>query len=401
MVAVNFFEFQMKNNPFLSLQSLALRFARPAMASLMAAGLAVPLTLMTAPVAAAATVKHPGATPATSAESKKAKKAHLLKTGGPQPATFIRTGGPKPAVVPPHLRKRASYTVVPGERRAHLSRIAFTPSRSQAFRMREPEGSLSVLALRSNAALVVDQNTHEALYEKNSTEVMPIASISKLMTAMVVLDSKAPMDEVVEVTDADRDYEKNTGSRLSVGSHLSREDMLHIALMSSENRAAAALSRYFPGGRPGFVAAMNKKALELGMTNTHFLDPTGLSPNTSSASDLVKMVSAAYQYPQIREFSTDVAYDVHPGTRTLHYGSTNALVRNPGWQIGLQKTGFTNEAGECMVMQTTVRDRPVIMVLLDSVGKYSRVGDAERVHTWLGLGGVQRVTSAEAMHAGT
>ena len=392
----------MKKNPFLSLQSLALRFARPAMASLMAAGLVVPLTLVSAPVAAAATVKHPAATPATPAAGKKAKKAHLLKTtGGPQPATFIRTGGPQPAVIPPHLRKRVTFTMEPGERRAHVSRIAFSPTHSQAFRMREPEGSLSVLALRSNAALVVDQNTHEALYEKNSTEVMPIASISKLMTAMVVLDSKAAMDEVVEVTDADRDYEKNTGSRLSVGSRLSREDMLHIALMSSENRAAAALSRYFPGGRPAFVAAMNKKALELGMTNTHFLDPTGLSPNTSSASDLVKMVSAAYQYPQIREFSTDVAYDVHPGTRTLHYGSTNALVRNPGWQIGLQKTGFTNEAGECMVMQTTVRDRPVIMVLLDSVGKYSRVGDAERVHTWLGLGGVQRVTSAESIHAGT
>jgi D-alanyl-D-alanine endopeptidase (penicillin-binding protein 7) len=146
---------------------------------------------------------------------------------------------------------------------------------------------------------------------------------------------------------------------------------------------------------------MNKKALELGMTDTHFLDPTGLSPNVSSARDLVKMVNAAYQYPMIRDFSTDTAYDVNTGKRTLHYASTNALVRNPGWKIGLQKTGFTNEAGECMVMQTTVHDRPVIMVLLDSTGKYSRVADAQRVHTWLDLGGVQRVTSVDTVRAGT
>jgi len=188
---------------------------------------------------------------------------------------------------------------------------------------------------------------------------------------------------------------------LSVGSRLSREDMLHIALMASENRAAAALSRYFPGGRPAFVDAMNKKALELGMTDTHFLDPTGLSPNTSSARDLVKMVNAAYQYPQIRDFSTDTSYDVFTGRKTIHYASTNALVRNHSWQIGLQKTGFTNEAGECMVMQTMVHDRPVIMVLLDSVGKYSRVADAQRLHTWLDNGGVQRVTSAEPERTGT
>jgi D-alanyl-D-alanine endopeptidase (penicillin-binding protein 7) len=222
------------------------------------------------------------------------------------------------------------------------------------------------------------------------------------MTAMVVLDSKAAMTEQVEVTDEDRDYEKNTGSRLSVGSVLSREDMLHIALMASENRAAAALSRYFPGGRPAFMAAMNAKAKSLGMTDTHFENPTGLtSQNVSSARDLVKMVNAAYQYPMIRRFSTDRSYEVYTGKRTIAYNSTNALVRNPTWDIGLQKTGFINEAGECLVMQATIHDRPMIMVLLDSSGKYSRFADAQRLRTWLDNGGEQRITSADANGAGT
>ncbi|WP_176061886.1 D-alanyl-D-alanine endopeptidase [Paraburkholderia phymatum] len=258
------------------------------------------------------------------------------------------------------------------------------------------------LMLRSSVAYVVDQNTSESLFDKNSRAVVPIASITKLMTAMVVLDSKAAMTEQIEVTDEDRDYEKNTGSRLSVGSVLSREDMLHIALMASENRAAAALSRYFPGGRPAFMAAMNAKAKALGMTDTHFENPTGLtSQNVSSARDLVKMVNAAYQYPLIRKFSTDRSYEVYTGKRSIAYNSTNALVRNPSWEIGLQKTGFINEAGECLVMQATIHDRPMIMVLLDSSGKYSRFADAQRLRTWLDNGGEQRITSADANGAGT
>ncbi|HLX00724.1 MAG TPA: serine hydrolase, partial [Trinickia sp.] len=195
---------------------------------------------------------------------------------------------------------------------------------------------------------------------------------------------------------------KNTGSRLSVGSVLSREDMLHIALMASENRAAAALSRYYPGGRPAFLEAMNAKAKQLGMTDTHFESPSGLtSENVSSARDLVKMVNAAYQYPLIRKFSTDESYDVFTGKRTIPYRSTNALVRNPTWDIGLQKTGFINEAGECLVMQATIEGRPVIMVLLDSSGKYSRFADATRVRNWLDAGGAQRITSADAGGSGT
>jgi D-alanyl-D-alanine endopeptidase (penicillin-binding protein 7) len=225
------------------------------------------------------------------------------------------------------------------------------------------------------------------------------------MTAMVVLDSKESLAEQIEVTDEDRDYEKNTGSRLAVGSVLSREDMLHIALMASENRAAAALSRYYPGGRPAFIAAMNAKAKQLGMTDTHFENSTGLtSLNVSSARDLVKMVNAAYQYPLIRRFSTDRSYEVYTGRRSLAYNSTNALVRgaNSTWDIGLQKTGFINEAGECLVMQATIHGRPMIMVLLDSSGKYSRFADATRLRTWLDNGGDQpHITSADAGGAGT
>ncbi|CAB3747391.1 D-alanyl-D-alanine endopeptidase [Paraburkholderia humisilvae] len=298
-------------------------------------------------------------------------------------------------------KRRVSYTMN-GRHHSVVRRVAFeprSPTAGQAFGLREsPEG----VALRSSVAYVVDQNTQESVFDKNSRAVVPIASITKLMTAMVVLDSNEPMTESIEVTDEDRDYEKNTGSRLSVGSVLSREDMLHIALMASENRAAAALSRYYPRGRPAFMAAMNAKAKALGMVDTHFENPTGLtSQNVSTARDLVKMVSAAYQYPLIRRFSTDRSYEVYTGKRTLAYNSTNALVRNPTWDIGLQKTGFINEAGECLVMQATIDNRPMIMVLLDSAGKYSRFADATRLRTWIDNGGEQRVTSADANGAGT
>ncbi|QBC31499.1 D-alanyl-D-alanine endopeptidase [Pandoraea sp. XY-2] len=280
-----------------------------------------------------------------------------------------------------------------GKRRVVTSyrTVNFTPqaqdrlSAGRAFGLHE---SPDALALRSSVAYVVDERTGESLFDKNSQAVLPIASISKLMTAMVSLDAGVPMTDMMEVTDEDRDYEKGTGSRLSVGSRLSREDMLHIALMSSENRAAAALSRYFPGGRPAFLAAMNRKAKQLGMNDTHFNDPTGLSSqNVSSARDLVKMVKAAYQYPMIRRFSTDSNYDVNTGRRELHYVSTNHLIGHPGWEIGLQKTGYINEAGQCLVMQANVDGRPVIMILLDSTGKYSRFADATRVRKWLLEGG--------------
>jgi D-alanyl-D-alanine endopeptidase (penicillin-binding protein 7) len=297
--------------------------------------------------------------------------------------------------------RRVSYTM--NGRHHVVRRVAFEPRQpvaSEAFGLHE---SSSALMLRSSVAYAVDQNTLEPLFDKNSRAVVPIASISKLMTAMVVLDSKAPLDEKITVTDEDRDFVKHTGSRLSVGSVLSREDMLHIALMASENRAAAALSRYYPGGRPAFIAAMNAKAKQLGMTDTRFASPSGLtSENVSTARDLVKMVNAAYQYPLIRRFSTDRSYDVFNGKRNIPYNSTNALIRNPSWDIGLQKTGFINEAGECLVMQTTIHGRPMIMVLLDSTGKYSRFADASRMRAYLDtIGDQPRITSADAGGTGT
>ncbi|MDR6502625.1 D-alanyl-D-alanine endopeptidase (penicillin-binding protein 7) [Burkholderia ambifaria] len=301
-------------------------------------------------------------------------------------------------------RKRMTLAAgVHGGHRGAVRQVAFQPRRptvGQAFGLHDTPDAL---ALRSSVAYVVDQNSGEPLFDKNSHAVVPIASISKLMTAMVVLDSKSPMADQIEVTDEDRDYEKGTGSRLSVGSVLSREDMLHIALMASENRAAAALSRYYPGGRPAFVAAMNAKAKALGMTDTHFENSTGLSSsNVSSARDLVKMVNAAYQYPMIRQFSTDRTYEVYTGKRNLVYNSTNALIRGNGsWDIGLQKTGFINEAGECLVMQATIHGRPMVMVLLDSFGKYSRFADAARLRNWLDAGGGERLTAANTPNGGT
>jgi D-alanyl-D-alanine endopeptidase (penicillin-binding protein 7) len=299
-------------------------------------------------------------------------------------------------------KRRVNYRMDPHGRRSAVHAVAFqprTPSVGQAFGLHETPDTL---ALRSSVAYVVDQNTQEMLFDKNSRAVVPIASITKLMTAMVVLDSHAALNEELQVTDEDRDYEKYTGSRLAVGSVLNREDMLHIALMASENRAAAALSRYYANGRPGFIAAMNAKAKSLGMMDTHFENSTGLtSQNVSSARDLVKMVNAAYQYPLIRKFSTDTSYDVFTGKRNIAYRSTNALIRNPSWDIGLQKTGFINEAGECLVMQATINGRPVVMVSLDSSGKYSRFADAGRLRSYLDTAGEPRITSADAGGGGT
>ncbi|MFM0092707.1 D-alanyl-D-alanine endopeptidase [Paraburkholderia sediminicola] len=364
-----------------------------------AAAFATPVSTFAAtPATTAKTSKHakaakkPAAATADKVSGNKAAKgaaANVTAAGDDAPRTSVK-------------RKRVTYSSN-GRHHSVVRRVAYEPrppTVGQAFGLHETPDALM---LRSSVAYVIDQNTGESLFDKNSRAVVPIASITKLMTSMVVLDSKEPMTDQIEVTDEDRDYEKNTGSRLSVGSVLSREDMLHIALMASENRAAAALSRYFPGGRPAFLAAMNAKAKQLGMTDTHFENPTGLtSQNVSSARDLVKMVNAAYQYPMIRKFSTDHSYEVYTGKRSLAYNSTNALVRNPTWDIGLQKTGFINEAGECLVMQATIHGRPMIIVLLDSSGKYSRFADATRLRTWLDNGGDQpRITSADAGGAGT
>lgn len=238
----------------------------------------------------------------------------------------------------------------------------------------------------SNSLLVVNQNTGEIKFTKNAEEQVPIASITKLMTAMVVLDADLPMSEMVTITDNDVDRIKGTSSRLPLGTTFSRDDMLKLALMSSENRAAYALSRQYPGGRPAFIRAMNAKALSLGLMQTHFSDPTGLSPdNQSTAHDLYQLVAAAYQYPLIRQATTTPEYEVTVTgrQRPLLYKNTNVLVRKGDWNIGLSKTGFINEAGRCLVMQATIASEPLMIVLLDASGTNKRTGDANMIRKWL------------------
>lgn len=242
------------------------------------------------------------------------------------------------------------------------------------------------LQLQSTKAVVFDARTGQILYAKNAEATAPIASITKLMTAMVVLDGKLPMDEMLTISKDDVDRLKGTYSRLQIGTRQSRKEMLRLALMSSENRAASALGRHYPGGRAAFVAQMNRKAAALRMSHTHFDDTTGLSSrNLSSAGDLVKMTQAASQYALIREFTTTPERTVSfPQPRySLGFVNTNRLVRAGSWDIELSKTGFTNEAGRCLVMKTRVGDRPLVMVLLNSQGKLTPVGDATRIKQWL------------------
>lgn len=244
------------------------------------------------------------------------------------------------------------------------------------------------LALASSKVLVMNQNTNEIIYSKNLDTPTPIASVTKLMTAMVVLDAKLNLRDEVTISDADVDYIKGTSSRLSVGTTVTREDLLNLALIASENRAASALSTSYPGGRSKFVQDMNAKAASLGMQHTHFADATGLdSNNVSTAQDLAKMVQAAYQYPLIRQITTTPGYDLLAVNRRqpMHFNNTNTLVRTEQsqWDIGLSKTGYISEAGRCLVMQATIAGEPMIMVLLDSVGKLTRIGDAKRVKKWM------------------
>jgi len=240
------------------------------------------------------------------------------------------------------------------------------------------------LALFSHSALVIDQNSGQVLFEKHPGTVVPIASISKLMTAMVVLDAKLDMNEVIAIGDEDVDGLKGTRSRLPVGTTMTREAAMLLALMSSENRAAHALGRHYPGGMRAFVTAMNRKAQALGMGNSSFEEPTGLSSNNvSTARDLARMVAAAARYPEIRQFSTTEEAKVDLNGQIREFRNTNALVRNDNWEIGVSKTGYISEAGRCLVMQARLADKPVVIVLLDSTGKMTRVGDANRIKRWM------------------
>ncbi|HVL56412.1 MAG TPA: serine hydrolase [Burkholderiaceae bacterium] len=240
------------------------------------------------------------------------------------------------------------------------------------------------LDLRSAVAMVVEQDSGEVLYQKNPQAVLPIASITKLMTAMVVLDADLPLHEMLEISDADRDTEKHTSSRLDIGSRLARGEMLQLALMASENRAASALARHYPGGATAFIAQMNRKARELGMRDSHFADSTGLSSrNVSSGRDLALLARAAHDYPLIREFSTAPNLTVDTAYRLVTFRSTNRLIERPEWQIGMQKTGYISEAGNCLVMQIGLDGRSYILVLLDSNGAASRTQDVMRLRRWL------------------
>jgi D-alanyl-D-alanine endopeptidase (penicillin-binding protein 7) len=348
------------------------------------------VSLMTVALAAVsvATVANAATTDKKPAASKKAKVKSKGKTVANRKASAKVAAASSDEVASTKVRKvvtvKGKRRVIMVERGARPVRAAFVPAAPTLGEAMGLRSTPDALALRSSVALVMDQNSGEVLFQKNSSAVLPIASITKLMTALVVTDAHQPMDELLEITDDDRDYERNTGSRLRFGTMLTREDLLLLALMSSENRAASALGRNYPGGRPAFVAAMNRKAHELGMNDTHYVDSNGLSSsNVSSAQDLAKIVMAAYKVPQIRQFTTTTEHTVNANGRTLHYVNTNRLVRGGEWDIGLQKTGFINEAGRCLVMQANVHGRNVVMVFLDSAGNLTRFADATRVRNWL------------------
>ena len=240
--------------------------------------------------------------------------------------------------------------------------------------------------LQSSGVLVLDANTGTTIYSKNADHQAPIASITKLMTAMVVLDAKLPLDEVIQITTEDVDLIKNTKSRLPIGAHFRRDDLMRLALMASDNRAASALGRNYPGGILAFVDAMNAKAKALGLASTHYVDSSGLAPgNVSSAQDLGKLVGIASKYDLIREYTTTAAVNVQlpEAKRPLTFVNTNSLVRASDWQIGLSKTGYINESGKCLVMQAMIANQPIVIVLLDSWGRLTRVGDAIRIRKWL------------------
>ncbi len=319
-------------------------------------------------------------------------------------AAIALTVAPPAEAAQKQVRKKAASAqkaakAAPKQRRSSKRVARVVPERPSYGQLAGLRKTDDALDLKSSVALVMDQDTNEVLVAKNSDAVLPIASITKLMTAVVVTEAQLPLDETLTISQEDVDTEKGSRSRLRVGTQLTREEMLHLALMSSENRAAHALGRQYPGGLDAFVSAMNAKAKLLGMSDTHYVEPTGLSSrNQSSAKDLATLVKAAYEHQIIRELSTSPEYSVAVGKRELQFRTTNALVRNPTWEIGLQKTGYISEAGRCLVMQAKMAGRQLIMVFLDSAGKYSRLGDAERVRRWVNdLGhGAPATTSSSA-----
>lgn len=282
-------------------------------------------------------------------------------------------------------KRAATRASAPASRKAavrkSIVRVPASPSFGHLYGLQNVD---DMLDLKSSVALVIDQDTNEVLFSKNSGAVLPIASITKLMTALVVIEAGLSLEETLVVAQDDVDATAGSSSRLRVGTQLNRNEMLHLALMASENRAAHVLGRTYPGGIRSFISAMNAKAQLLGMSGTRYVEPTGLSSdNQSTAEDLTRLVRAASAHPLIRDLSTSPEASVPVGARQMQFRNTNGLVRNPEWEIGLQKTGYISAAGRCLVMQTQLAGRKLIMVLLDSAGKYSRMGDAERIRKWL------------------
>jgi serine-type D-Ala-D-Ala endopeptidase (penicillin-binding protein 7) len=320
-----------------------------------------------------------GTTPLAQAQSKTAAKAS-------KPAAAAATSKAAKATKAKVSSARATRAAAPARRKAAVRKSVVrlqpaSPSFGHLYGLQKAEDELD---LKSSVALVVDQDTNEVLFSKNPGAVLPIASITKLMTALVVIEAGLSLDEALVVNQDDVNATVGSRSRLRVGTQLSRGEMLHLALMSSENRAAHVLGRTYPGGIGSFMVAMNTRAQLLGMSGTRYVEPTGLSPdNQSTAEDLTRLVRAASVHPLIRDLSTSPEASVPVGARQMQFRNTNGLVRNPEWEIGLQKTGYISAAGRCLVMQTQLAGRKLIMVLLDSAGKYSRMGDAERIRKWL------------------
>ena len=322
----------------------------------------------------------------TQAKSSAARVSKLAKAGRPERLATKSAGKRKQAL------RLVSGKTKPDTKTALVAasvvRVPVEPRVSAGERL-GLRASHDALDLNSSVALVVDQDTSEVLFSKNDTAVLPIASLTKLMTGLVIADANLSLDEQITITEDDAQVYRN--SRLAVGTTLSRGELMHLALMSSENRAANALGRTFPGGPEQFVRLMNAKARELGMRDTRYVEPTGLSSqNQSSARDLATLVSVAYERPILRSLSTSPSHQLDLGHRTLQYNNSNRLIRNPEWEIGLQKTGYISEAGRCLVMQAKVAGRKLIMVFLDSAGKLSRAQDAERVRRWVEAQSIQQ-----------
>ena len=326
-----------------------------------------------------------GAKPAKQTTAKTAAAAPAKKAAGKKPAYAAKsTAAKSTAAKKPKAGAGRGKAARPSRGKLARAKAPERPSFSPVAGRHAAAGDLPML--RSSVALVIDQDTQEVLVSKNDRAVLPIASLTKLMTGLVISQAGLPLDEPIAITQGDVDTGKRSRSRLAVGARLTRGELLQLALMSSENRAAHALGRTYPGGMERFVSLMNARAMTLGMRDTHYAEPTGLSSaNRSSARDLATLVAAASQDPLLRQLTTSPDYEVAVGQRVLQYSNTNRLVRNPGWHIGVQKTGYITEAGQCLVMQARVAGRKLIMVFLDSTGKFSRIADAERVRNWVEL----------------